>query len=72
MLAKLCYFFVADGQHFNVKNAWFCRENKNFEKKQAPNLASMLTLQHIFIYIYIYTYAVKLLTGPSLGAFKVI
>ena len=37
-----------------------------------------LTLQHIYIYIYIYTFictnidAVKLLTGPSLGVFKVL
>ena len=45
-----------DGQHFYFKNAWFCRENKIFERKQAPNLASILTLN---IWIYIYMHAVE-------------
>ena len=26
-------FGAEDGQHFNSKTAWFCRDNKIFEKK---------------------------------------
>ena len=44
------YLFDAqDGQHFNSTFAWFCRENKIFGKK-GQTMASILTLQHIYIY----------------------
>ena len=65
------------------KFAVFSREKKIFIKKHGLNLASILTLQHIYIYIwehiYIYvhavicthysTYAVELMSGPLFWPF---
>ena len=56
---------------------WKSKKGKNERGPQIltqkrQNLDQLLTQQTEYIYIYMNIYAVKLLTGPSLGVFKVI
>ena len=44
-----------DGQHFNFKNAWLCRENQIL-KKNRPQTWPAFSPYNIYIYIYIYIY----------------
>ena len=53
---KFVFLGAEDGQHLNSKNAWFCRENKSFDKT-GPKLGQHFNpTAYIYIYIYVYVY----------------